>query len=88
MPAASTQAQGLGSLIYHAKKLYGADVDVENLTDAQRAEIEAMAAKEFRVMQRKGLHVRLLNKATRLRLQADQIEAMVAAEREELALSL
>jgi hypothetical protein len=73
---------GIASLRFHVRALYGPATQPEDLTPKQLAKAEARRVAAVRECREKGLRTRLLNKARRLRAEADAIEQMVAAELE------
>ena len=63
------------SLAWHARELFGPDVDLDGLTEAQWRQVEAARAAWYAEFGLKGLRARKLQKAARLRKQTARIEA-------------
>ncbi len=72
---AAPQSNSPSSLAWHARKLFGPDVDLDHLTDAQWAQVEAARSAWYAEFGLKGLRARKLAKAAWLREQAARIEA-------------
>jgi hypothetical protein len=71
---AAPQSASPSSTAWHARKLFGPNVDLEALTDAQWRQAEAARSAWYRDFGLKGLRARKLAKAARLREQAARIE--------------
>jgi hypothetical protein len=72
---AAPQSNSPSSLTWHARKLFGPDIDLHGLTDAQWQQVEAARSAWYAEFGLKGLRARKLTKAARLREQAARIEA-------------
>lgn len=71
--------RGGASLIYHAKKRYGADVQLHDLTAEQLAELESDRAEWIAELGRASVRARRLHAAARLREQAEEMERLALA---------
>jgi hypothetical protein len=64
-------------LIWHARRLFGANVELNALTEEQLAQAEAARLMWYRAVSKKGVKARRLQRAQQLRARADAIEAEV-----------
>jgi len=65
---------------WHARRLFGADVDLDALTPTQWAQVEAARLAWMKAMSMRAAKKRRLQRAQRLRETADVIEAEVAGD--------
>jgi hypothetical protein len=65
---------------WHARRLFGADVDTDALTPTQWKQAEAARLAWLRANSIKGVRAKALKRAKRLRALADAIEAEAAGE--------
>lgn len=73
------RARGIFSLVTHARRRYGQHVALTDLTATQLQLIKADRDAAVAEAQRKGVQARRLNKAARLRAEADALEALALA---------
>lgn len=73
------RARGIFSLVTHARRRYGQHVALDDLTPDQLALVRADRDTAVTEAQQKGIQARRLNKAARLRAEADEIEAQALA---------
>lgn len=74
-----SRARGAFSLVYHARKRFGDAIAVEDLTPTELALVEADRQNLITELAHKGVRARQLNKAARLRAEADALEALALA---------
>jgi hypothetical protein len=73
---ANAWAAGVTGMLWHAKPLFGEDVDLEQLTPAELAQVKSARKRWFAELTAKSLKSRQRKKAQRLRAQADELEAL------------
>lgn len=65
---------------FHARRLFGADVDLDKLTKTQMKQVAQARLAYLKAMSLKGIRAKRLKQAQRLRAQADAIEAEEAGD--------
>ncbi|SPM43598.1 Mycobacterium numidiamassiliense ORFan [Mycobacterium numidiamassiliense] len=79
MPMDEQRARGIFALVTHARRRYGGHITLDDLTPDQLNLVRADRDTAVTAAQQRGVRARRLNKAARLRAEADEIEAQVLA---------
>lgn len=73
------KARGIFALVTHARRRYGQDIVLTDLTDDQLRLVAEDRDAAVTQAQQRGIQARRLNKAARLRAEAEALEALALA---------